>query len=429
VVLSTALAVLCATATVPVRALPAAGSPGGYAFAEDARRIEGADSPADAGILESGATYRSALPGRGTVHYRLRLDGRSNAYVAVTAVPAPGSAVTASDGIRVSVRDGEGGLCSFDSASIGAARSPRPVTAWGSREVSPAKPRCREAGTYDVAVERTGGQSSAQGAWDLELAAFGEPGPERAGATRAPGAWDSASPAPPAGEPRRHRGGAGFSGAAPLGPGAWRDGIRPGQTLFYAVPVDWGQQVYATADLDGSGAGRGYVPGALRLALHNPARGPVAETGTGYGGSPATAALPPVPPVAYANRHSAADKVSGMRFAGAYYLVVHLAARVADDFGGGPFGLTLRVGVRGAAESGPGYTGESAPRGVFEVPDGQRVAGPGSGGAQNDPVMTAVAVAGIGTGSLLLAGLGVWTLRSRRRSGAGTYQRSGAGTH
>lgn len=417
VLMATALAVLCTTAAAPARAVPSAGPPGGYAFAEDARPIEGAAGPADAERLEPGATYRSSLPVRGAVHYRLRLDGASNAYVAVTAVPAPGSAVAASDGIRVSVRDGEGGSCSFDSASIGAARSPRPVTAWGRREVFPAKTRCREAGTYDVAVERTGGQYAAPGAWDLELAAFAEPAPKRVGATRAPEVWDSSSPAPPAGEPRRRRGGAGFAGAPLLGPGAWRDDIRPGQTLFYAVPVDWGQRVYATADLDGSG-GRGYVPGALRLALHNPARGPVADTGTGYGGDPATAALPAVPPVAYANRHAAADKVSGMRFAGAYYVVVHLAARVADDFGEGPFGLTLRVGVGGAAESGPVYAGESAPRGLFEVPEGQRAAGTGAGGEKDDPVMTAVAVGGIGTGSLLLAGLGVWTLRARRRSGA-----------
>ncbi|NEY34717.1 hypothetical protein GTU99_21365 [Streptomyces sp. PRKS01-65] len=418
VVLATALAVLSTTAAVPARPAPAAGPPGGYAFAGDARRIEGAAVPAGAERLEPGATYRSSLPARGAVHYRLRLDGASNAYVAVTAVPAPGSAVAASDGIRVSVRDGRGGSCSFDSASIGAARSPRPVTAWGRREVSPAKTRCREAGTYDVAVERTGARDAAPGAWELELAAFTEPGPKRPGATRAPEVWDSSSPAPPGGEPRRRRGGAGFTGAAPLGPGAWRDGIRPGQTLFYAVPVDWGQRVYATADLDGSG-GRGYVPGALRLALHNPARGPVADTGSGYDGGPASAALPPVPPVAYANRHAVADKVSGMRFAGAYYLVVHLAARVADDFGEGPFGLTLRVGVDGAAQSGPGYAGESAPRGVFEVPGEQRVAGPETAGGTDDPVMTAVAVGGIGTGSLLLAGLGVWTLRARR-GGPGT---------
>ncbi|WP_437045875.1 hypothetical protein [Streptomyces sp. enrichment culture] len=423
--LSTALAVLCATAATPDRGAAATGPPDGYAFAADARPVEGADSAADAVRLAPGGTYRSSLPGNGTVHYRLPLDGTSNAYVAVTAVPRPGTAVSAADGIRVSVRDGDGGSCSLDSASVGAARSPRPVTAWGLRELSSGRTRCRDAGTYHVTVERTGPRRTAPDAWDLELAVFREPAPERPGATLAPGAWDSASPAPPAGEPRNRRGGAGFAGAAPLGQGVWRDGIRPGQTLFYAVPVDWGQQLYATAELDGSGGGRGYVPGAVRLALHNPARGRVADAGSGYGGGRTSVALAPVPPVAYANRHAAAGKVRGMRFAGAYYLVVHLAAGVADDFGAGPFGLTLRVRVRGSAQPGPAYAGESVPRGVFEVARGERAAAPGDRGAGGDPVMTAVAVGGIGAGSLLLAGLGVWTVTARRRAAAGRSREAG----
>ncbi|MEU0743177.1 hypothetical protein [Streptomyces sp. NPDC006134] len=421
-VLSTTLAVLCATAATPGRGASATEPPDGYAFAADARRAEGADSAADAVRLAPGETYRSSLPGNGAVHYRLSLDGTSNVYVAVTAVPRPGTAVFAADGIRVSVRDGDGGSCSFDSASVGAARSPRPVTAWGLREISPGKTRCRDAGTYHVTVERTGSHRSAPGAWDLELAVFSEPGLERPGATRAPGTWDSASPAPPAGEPGRRRGGAGFAGAAPLGQGVWRDGIRPGQTLFYAVPVDWGQQLYATAELDGSGGGRGYVPGAVRLTLHNPARGQVEDAGSGYDGGRATAALAPVPPVAYANRHAAAEKVRGMRFAGTYYLVVHLAAGVAGDFGEGPFGLTLRVRVGGSAQPGPGYAGESVPRGAFEVAEGDRVAAPEGRGGGGGPVMTAVAVGGIGAGSLLLAGLGVWTVAARRRAAAGRFR-------
>ncbi|WP_437018071.1 hypothetical protein [Streptomyces sp. enrichment culture] len=419
--LATTLAVLCATAAAPGRSASAAGPPDGYAFAAGARTVEGADGVP----LAPGGTYRSSLPGNGTVRYRLPLDGASNVYVAVTAVPRPGTAVSATDGIRVSVRDGDGGSCSLDRASVGAARSPRPVTAWGLREISPGKARCRDAGTYHVTVERTGPRGDAPGAWDLELAVFSEPGLERPGATRAPGVWDSATPAPPAGEPRSLRGGAGFADAAPLGEGVWRDGIRPGQTLFYAVPVDWGRQPYATVELDGSGGGRGYVPGAVRLALHNPARGRVEEAGSGYDGGRVTAALAPVPPVAYANRHAAAGKVRGMRFAGSYYLVVHLAAGVADDFGGGPFGLTLRVRVGGSARPGPAYAGEPVPRGVFEVAEGERAAAPEDRGAGGDPVMTAVAVGGIGAGSLLLAGLGVWTVAARRRAAAGRLRGAG----
>lgn len=50
-----------------------------------------------------------------------------------------------------------------------------------------------------------------------------------------------------------------------------------------------------------------------------------------------------------------------MRFAGSYYLVVHLAAQVADRFGEGPFGLTLRVRVAGSAGTGPAYAGAANP--------------------------------------------------------------------
>ncbi len=73
-----------------------------------------------------------------------------------------------------------------------------------------------------------------------------------------------------------------------------------------------------------------------------------------------------------------------MRFAGSYYLVVHLAAQVADDFGDGPFGLTLRVRLGGAARTGPEYAGESEPKGVFEVSAQDREAAPEGGGGGDD---------------------------------------------
>ncbi|CAM5332760.1 hypothetical protein STENM327S_01224 [Streptomyces tendae] len=60
-----------------------------------------------------------------------------------------------------------------------------------------------------------------------------------------------------------------------------------------------------------------------------------------------TVGLAPLPPVAYPNRYATAGQVGALRFAGDYYVVVHLAAQVADDFGQGPFGLTLRLRSRG----------------------------------------------------------------------------------
>ncbi|MFJ7767745.1 hypothetical protein ACIQ1J_04825 [Streptomyces sp. NPDC097107] len=409
--------VLATTAALPAGASLAAGTPPGYVFTEDARRIEGASGTSDAVRLEPGTTYRSSLPRSGTLYYRLELDAASDAYVSVTAAPGPDGEVTAVDGIRLSVQDAEGGSCSSDSATFGAARSPRPVTARGMREIAPGETRCQDPGTYYVAVERSRPEDSPPGAWDLELTAVTEPRPERTGATTAPDAWDSASPAPLAGEPERRPGGGGFAHATPVGQGVWRDGIRPGQTLFYKVPVDWGRQLYATAELGSSGDGSGYATSALHLALHNPVRGEVDDAARGYTGRPTSVALAPLPPVAYANRYATDGQTGAMRFAGSYYLVVHLAAQVADDFGDGPFGLTLRVRLGGAARTGPEYAGEPEPKGVFEVSARDREAVPEGGGGGDDLAMKAVAVGGIGTGSLLLMGLGVWTAAARRGRG------------
>ncbi|MFB7653743.1 MULTISPECIES: hypothetical protein [unclassified Streptomyces] len=417
-VLATATATAIATAAaLPGGAAFAAGDAPGYAFADGAPRIEGTNAASDAAALTAGSTYRSSLPRDGTLYYRLDLDAASDAYVSVTAVPGSTGEVTAVDGIRVSVQDAEGGSCSSDSATFGAAHSPRPVTAWGMREIAPGGNRCQEPGTYYVTVERARPQDSPPEDWDLELTVATEPRPARTDATEAPEAWDSASPEAVPGEPEPRTGGNGFAHATPLGPGAWRDGIRPGQTLYYKVPVDWGRQIYATAELDGAQEASGYATGALRLALHNPVRGEVDDAAKGYTGRPATVGLAALPPVAYPNRYATSGQVGAVRFAGDYYVVVHLAAQVAEDFGEGPFGLTLRVGLRGSARSGPDYAGESRPKGLFAVSAQDRAAAPESGSpADDDLAMKAVAVGGIGTGSLLLAGLTVWTAAARRRA-------------
>ncbi|MFC7937075.1 hypothetical protein ACFU2J_12655 [Streptomyces sp. NPDC057387] len=402
------------------RAAGSADAGAGYDFADDAVRIAGASTVTGAETLTAGSAYRSSLPRNGTLYYRLELDAASDAYVSVTAVPGSDTEVTAVDGIRVSVQDADGGSCSVHSATFGAAHSPRPVTAWGMREIDTGANRCQDPGTYYVSVERTRPQDSPPDDWDLEITAATEPRPRQTGATKAPETWDSASPEPLAGEPERRPGGSGFAHAVLVGQGAWRADIRPGQTLYYKVPVDWGRQVYATAELAGSPDASGYATGALRLALHNPVRGEVDDAAKGYTGRRTTVGLAPLPPVAYPNRYATAGHVGALRFAGDYYIVVHLAAQVADDFGPGPFGLTLRLRLGGTARSGPGYAGESRPKRLFEVSPQDRVSvpesGDGSGAADDDVTMRAVAVGGIGTGSLLLLGLAVWTAVARRRT-------------
>ncbi|WP_432133540.1 MULTISPECIES: hypothetical protein [unclassified Streptomyces] len=408
----------------------------GYAFAADARSVPGATGTSDAVRLEAGTTYRSALTDGEKTYYALELDAESSAYVSVTAVPrAADPEPSVSDGIRVDVQNADGQGCSHDTATVGAARSPRPVTAWGGREIEPGKRLCQKAGTYYVVVQRANPKQPTGQPWDLELTTVSEPQPSSAQPTRAPETWDSATPAPPAGEAASRRGGAGFATATAVGEGAWRDDISPGQTLYYKLPVDWGRSPHATVELGSSDEDTGYLAAALDVTLYNPVRAEADTARTGYGGTQKAATLAPVPPVAYANRYALSERVSAMRFAGWYYVVVHLAAQVADRFGDGPYGMTLRVGLDGTAAEGPGYAGEPVPRGVFDVAaataDSGGAEGSGSGGAGgptagtaagasggDGDTMRALAVGGIGTGTALLLVLGVWTVTARRRAAA-----------
>ncbi|MEV1061653.1 hypothetical protein [Streptomyces sp. NPDC050263] len=450
-------AALCASSAVlPGPVAVAAPDVPSYAFADDVRTAPAATGTSDAVRLEPGATYRSSLEGEKKAYYRLELDGMSNTYVSVTAVPRADAELSVGAGITVSVQDSDSASCSRDSVTVGASKSPQPITAWGARELLPGKGLCQEAGTYYVIVERTGtgtgtgngsgagsGDGSGAGSgdgdrtdlateeseesWELELAAVSEPALKKAAATSVPEAWNSATPTPPAAEPVTVRGGAGFARATAVEQGVWSDEIVPGQTLFYKVPVDWGRQVSAAVDLGSADKDSGYVVDALDMTLYNPVRAEVTNASVGYGGSQKSAALPPVPPVRYVNRYAPTDPTNSLRFAGSYYLVVHLAAQVDERFGDGPYGLTLRVGLGGTTQDGPGYAHRSVPRGFFDVgaPDPEPSAG-GAGGdtasggdaSGGDPAMKAVAVGGIGAGSVLLTVLGVWTLTARRRAAA-----------
>lgn len=135
-VLAAALGLGIALTGQPARAAGQDTAPA-YAFAEDARRIEGAASTADAVELEPGRTYRSTLPPDAKVLFRLELDDMETAYASATAVPPLGTDVSVADGVKVTVEDADGRSCDADTATFGAPGSPHPVAAWAMREISP----------------------------------------------------------------------------------------------------------------------------------------------------------------------------------------------------------------------------------------------------------------------------------------------------
>lgn len=410
------VAAACVVATLPGQSW-AAGEPSPYVFDSEAKPVEGNPVNINGPELAAGSTYKDSIEPGEKLFYRINLDDKSNAFVSAVAVPEPGTKVGYLDKLEVSIEDKSGSECSDGDAAFGSAGYARPVANYASRRIEKDSSSCQQAGAYYVVLERSGDKESSQETWDVELRYASEPGLKAAGPTEAPESWSSASPAAPTSGPQRRHGGTSFHDSTGLGEGEWQDSIKPGETLFYRVPVDWGQQIFAGADLANSPAGDGAksVSNALVLALYNPARGFVDdESSMYYDGKQKTVSLDPLPPVAYENRYDSDDSVGAMRFAGWYYLSVTLNPQIAEEYGKGPVPLTLRVNVKGEPGKAPAYAG---PAGDFEVTeDDQEAAETGKSAeeAATGDSMMLLAVGGIGLGTLLVLGLGVWTLLARR---------------
>ncbi|MFF4156512.1 hypothetical protein [Streptomyces sp. NPDC001678] len=406
--------------------------PVAYRMATGAIAVQGVGNSADRGPeLKAGAsTYTDSIKPKEVKYYTVELDAQSSAYVSAVAVPRQGSAMGLRDGIDVSLQAPDGTQCgTVRHRSFLSAGGAYPVADYAERVVKPGA-ACGTAGAYRFVVERgdaLGGDASAVA---IELKYVAEP-PQRTESTDTlppPGAWSSQAPSkPPQGAGAAAEGiagGTGFNDAAELRPGAWRDELRPGDTRFYRVSVDAGEQLFADAEFGsagGSGAGTGagaMVIGGVRLGLNNTARGFVMNKTTGYQGKPATVSLA-TPPAAYGGG-GGGEAARGMRFAGWYYLQVSLSPKVRQGAGGAGVPVTLRVDVAGArkADQGTGRPqgngggrpgGEGGGGGV----GGELVASAGTG-PRNERLRT-IGYVGIGTGTTLLLGLGVWTLLARRR--------------
>ncbi|MER5552138.1 hypothetical protein ABT001_10715 [Streptomyces sp. NPDC002793] len=420
-------AAVCAVAALPGQA-HAADGPAAYTFDPAAEAVRGTETNADAAELKPGAVYRSSIEQGQKLYYRLELDDTTDVYVSAVVVPKAGGKVAYGDGITISIRDLDDNRCSSEDAAFESAEFPRPITAYAHRTVEKDSGICAAGGTYNVLIERESKATSSPGAWELELRSESEPALDAGESlpTEAPENWPSASPVPPSGRQER-AGGSSFYDATGLESGEWGDSIVPGQTRFYRVPVDWGQQIFATAVLSNSNKSTEYLGNALVMALDNPARGHVDNATLSYSGASSSVALDPLPPVAYENRHAAATDVSAMRFAGWYYLSVTLSPDVAEHYGNDPLGLTLKVKVVNESQESP-YRGDA---GVFGVTDDDRDmarSGESAPEAVESATMTVVAAAGIGVGSVLVLGLGVWTLLARRRAAPGAVPPGAGGS-
>ncbi|MEU3354265.1 hypothetical protein [Streptomyces sp. NPDC037389] len=425
VVMATAFGVLVGAAGKAGAAGAADGPEGlvAYRMAQGATAVQGAGNGAERGPeLKAGAsTYTDSIKPKETKYYTVELDAQSSAYVSAVAVPRPGSAMGLRDGIDVSLQAPDGTQCgTARHRSFLSAGGAYPVADYAERVVKPGA-ACAAPGSYRFVVERGDALGGDASAVPIELKYAAEP-PQRTETTDmlgAPGAWSSQAPSkPPQGAAEGVAGGSGFNDAAELRPGVWRDELRPGDTRFYRVSVDAGEQLFTDAEFGGGGGSGPMVIGGVRLGLNNAARGFVMNKTTGYQGKPAALSLA-TPPAAYGGGGGGGEAVRGMRFAGWYYLQVSLSPKVRQGAGGAGVPVTLRVDVAGArkADQGagrpPGNGGGQA--GGEGGVGGELVASAGTG-PRNERLRT-IGYVGIGTGTTLLLGLGVWTWLARRRDG------------
>lgn len=398
-----------------------------YRAADGAKAVVGKPSTADAPLLEAGNVYKDEIsPGERV--YRLVLEkDQSNVYVSAVVRPGPTAKVTGSDGIEVEVMTTAGRSCPGSSGRASFGYDPVPISAvgvrWGAEDAD-----CAPAGVYYVKVTRTSAKGSDQSPWPVELKVQREPGRGASVPTTAPSSWPSGAPSLPGTEAVPRTGGTGFNDARALGGGVWRDELRPGQTRFYRVPLDWGQQLGLSAELAAAKLTKqsGSASNGLTVSLYNPYRGLVSYKDVSYDGKQAGATLEKTPPVAYENRFASDRDVQPVGIAGWYYIAVTMGGKVAEfTEDATPVPLTLRAEVSGTATKGPAYT-QSLADGFGVGAEDRAAAKEGltapeaAEAARNGSVMRVVAGAGFGTGTLLLLVLGGWILLARRGRGAAT---------
>lgn len=428
-----AAAALCAAAVLPGTAgaaVPAAGPDGlpPYATAPDARRVTGSTGGGTPPSIEPGFHTDEIAPGE-RKDYRVVLDDSSDVWISAVALPEPGSDVGGNEGIEVSLRSAEGANCGESSVDFGSGESARPIADHAWRMIR-RDGYCQEAGEYVFSVERRGadpsgasaGLAGAAGAgrWPLEIRFMREPGLKEPADASPPPMETLVPPAPPTGRTRPLRGGTGFNDAARMDEGNWSDELRPGETRFYRVPLDWGQRLFTEVEFGAAGSGDApYVGNALRVDFYNTARGRITTQSQGYQAARPARLSVASRRVAYANRYAGGTELGDTRFAGWYYIAVHAHEDLAGSVDGA-VPLVLRTRVEGAPRPGPGYAGDAARAGFGVAADGpgstarNRSAAAREAEAGSGETLRVVGWAGIGTGVALLAGLGLWTVLARR---------------
>ncbi|WP_327225654.1 VWA domain-containing protein [Streptomyces platensis] len=394
----------------------------GYRF--KGKRLRGTATRGGAPAMVPGQYLDSIGPNEER-YYATDLDAASTANFSATVVPQPGAAVDDLDALHTRIAYGTDGVCQSTTEMFGQQEGATPLTSGVSRVPAQSGTGvCDKAGRYWLVVERKAAKGSDAAPWPMELT-FHVEHPLKKGVTPAQsepeygaGGKDATLPTT---APKDVTGGTGFNDARTLHQGVWRDKVLPAQTLWYKVPVGWGQQLRYDVEFANEPTVRGYgAPTSFGgTQVYTPFRAPVGSGTTEfvpqvpYSGRPASLSMGTVP-VAWTNRYEGHPDVIPVHHKGDFYLAVTLGAQTSRIAENPQIGVVLRIAVPGKEKSGP-QAGAAVV--AADTSRGDSVSSadetPGGGGGWSTGRVAAVAVGGVGV--LLLAGLAVAYGRARRR--------------
>ncbi|MGY5123344.1 vWA domain-containing protein [Streptomyces nigrescens] len=394
----------------------------GYRF--KGKQIRGTATRSGAPAMAPGQYLDSIGPNEER-YYATDLDAASTANFSATVVPQPGAAVDYLDALHTRIAYGTDSACQSTTEFFGQQEGATPLTSGVSRVPSQSGTGgCDKAGRYWLVVERKAAKGSDAARWPMELT-FHVEHPLKKGVTPAQsepeygaGGKDATLPTT---APKDVTGGTGFNDARTLHPGVWRDKVLPAQTLWYKVPVGWGQQLRYDVEFANEPTVRGYSAHTSSggTQVYTPFRAPVGSGTTefsrqvSYNGRPASLSMGTVP-VAWTNRYENHPDVIPVHRKGDFYLAVTLGAKASQIAENPQIGVVLRIAVLGKEKSGPQAGAAAVAADSSSGDSGPSEDGtPGGGGGWSTGRVAAVAVGGVGV--LLLAGLAVAYGRARRK--------------
>ncbi|WP_419996561.1 hypothetical protein [Streptomyces boninensis] len=420
-----AMGALGLLAAMPAAASAAEGGgaqPQPYKKDDSGKAVQGASSSADGPRLTAGQTYEDELKPGDEKYYTVELGAKTTGHVSGFIAPKPGQKTSPDDSFHITLSNTGGDECDTnefsmvgESGYVIGGEVMRTVEEYGE---------CNAAGVYNVLVTRDSDGTSDPTAWPVELKFMEEPGLKGKSPSEAPDYSDldeEDAPTPPSGEAKKADGGLGFADATGMSAGVWQTKVVPGETRYFRMPLDWGQQPFITAEFGGSGGSDTWetVTDGAGVRLYGPQRGFVFSNWDSYSGAEPAAATAVAPPVRYENRYDDIGDFNSASVAGWYYVAVTLDAAVGKNVKK-PVTVTLRNTIKGQPKSAPTYSGDLAKAG-FGITEADREAaekGQSEAAAEESDSKKTIAYVGIGAGVVLLGALGVWMLLARQRPAA-----------